>query len=111
MTSFSEVTIPTTETMPKDVPDPQRADIPLPSDPQTVLLSGLFLLAALTAAYVAAAVILPLVLAVVLKLLLQPGMRLLERLYIPRSLAALLLILAVFGTIIGIGAAISVPAA
>ena len=62
------------------------------------------------AVYVAAEIVLPLVLAVVLKLLLQPAMRLLERWHVPRMLAALLLILAVFGTIVGLGAAIAGPA-
>jgi len=51
-----------------------------------------------------------LVLAFVLKLLLQPAMRGLERLRVPRILAALLLIVAVFGAIVGVGAAISGPA-
>ena len=37
-------------------------------------------------------------------------MRVLERLHIPRLLAALLLILALFGTIVGLGAAVSGPA-
>jgi predicted PurR-regulated permease PerM len=38
-------------------------------------------------------------------------MRILERLHLPRMLAALLLILALFGTIVGLGTAISGPAA
>src|SRR5476649_2290561 len=46
----------------------------------------------------------------VLKFLLQPAFRMLERLHVPRILAALLLILALFGTIVGLGAAISGPA-
>src|SRR5579863_3137273 len=48
--------------------------------------------------------------AIVLKLLLQPALRLLERWHIPRLPAALLLILALFGTIVGLGTAISGPA-
>ena len=85
-------------------------EMPLPSDPKVIFLGGLFALALLAAVYVAAEIVLPLVLAVVLKLLLQPAMRLLERWHIPRLLAALLLILAVFGTIVGLGAAIAGPA-
>ena len=38
-------------------------------------------------------------------------MRILERLHVPRMLAALLLILALFGTIVGLGTAVSGPAA
>jgi predicted PurR-regulated permease PerM len=84
--------------------------MPLPSDPKVIFLGGLFGLALLAAVYVAAEIVLPLVLAVVISLLLQPAMRLLERWHVPRLLAALLLMLAVFGTIVGLGAAIAGPA-
>src|SRR6185437_16981020 len=80
------------------------------SDPKVIFLGGLFILALLAAAYVASDIVLPLVFAIVLKLLLQPASRLLERLHLPRMLAALLLILALFGTIVGLGTAISGPA-
>jgi predicted PurR-regulated permease PerM len=85
-------------------------EMPLPSDPKVIFLGGLFVLALLAALYVAAEIVLPLVLAIILKLLLQPAMRLLERWHVPRMLAALLLIIAVFGTIVGLGAAIEGPA-
>ena len=85
-------------------------EMPLPSDPKVIFLGGLFALALLAALYVAAEIVLPFVLAVVLKLLLQPAMRLLERWHVPGILAALLLILAVFGSIVGLGAAIAGPA-
>ncbi len=52
-----------------------------------------------------------LVFAFTLKLLLQPFQRVLERVNIPRPLAALLLILVLFATIVAVGAAISGPAA
>jgi predicted PurR-regulated permease PerM len=52
----------------------------------------------------------PLTFAVVLALLLQPALRLLERLRLPRTLAALLLIFALLGTIVGLGTAVSGPA-
>ena len=91
-------------------PAEEPEEMPLPSDPKVIFLGGLFALALLAAVYVAAEIVLPLVLAVVLKLLLQPAMRLLERWHVPRILAALLLILAVFGTIVGLGAAIAGPA-
>ena len=42
--------------------------------------------------------------------MLQPAFRILERLHVPRILAALVLILALFGTIVGLGTAISGPA-
>ena len=91
-------------------PAEESEEMPIPSDPKVIFLGGLFALALLAAVYVAAEIVLPLVLAVVLKLLLQPAMRLLERWHLPRILAALLLILAVFGTIVGLGAAIASPA-
>ena len=84
--------------------------MPLPTDPKVIFLGGLFALALLAAAYVAAEIVLPLVFAFTLKLLLQPILRILERLHVPRALAALLLILALFGTIVGLGTAISGPA-
>jgi predicted PurR-regulated permease PerM len=78
-------------------------DMPLPTDPKTVFLGGLFGLACLAVLYVAAEVVLPLILAIVLKLLLQPLVRLLERVHIPRPVGAvlsvLLVLLAFGGTI------------
>src|SRR5664280_1787321 len=91
---------------PAEVPE----NLPLPSDPKVIFLGGLFVLALLAAAYVAKEIVLPFVFAIVLKLLLQPAFRILERLHIPRVLASLLLILTLFGTIVGLGAAISSPA-
>jgi predicted PurR-regulated permease PerM len=92
-------------------PAEEPEEMPLPSDPKVIFLGGLFVLALLAAAYVASEIVLPLVFAIILKLLLQPAFRILERLHVPRMLAALLLILALFGTIVGLGTAISGPAA
>ena len=83
------------------------ADMPLPSDAKTFFLGGIFLLAMLTAAYVAREIILPMVFAVMLNLLMQPALRALERLRVPKALGAILLILVVVATIVGIGAAVS----
>jgi predicted PurR-regulated permease PerM len=88
--------------------DPE--EMPLPSDPKVIFLGGLFVLALLAAAYAASEIVLPLVFASILSLLLQPALRILERLHVPRIIAALLLILALFGTIVGLGTAISGPA-
>jgi hypothetical protein len=89
---------------------PVEDDLPIPSDINTVFLGGLFLLAMLAACYVAAEIILPVVLAFVLNLVLTPGMRVLERVHLPRGVAALLIILVVFGTLGGLGTALSGPA-
>jgi len=86
-------------------------DMPLPQDPKVVFLGGLFLLALLASANVAKEVVLPIVLAFILKLLLQPAMRLLERLHIPRVLAALSMITLLFALIGGVGELLSAPAA
>ena len=91
-------------------PAEEPEEMPLPSDPKVIFLGGLFVLAMLATAYVASEIVLPLVFAIVLKLLLQPALRILERLHVPRILGALLLIVALFGTIVGLGTAISGPA-
>jgi hypothetical protein len=85
-------------------PEELLADMPLPSDAKTFFLGGLFVLSMLTAAYVASEIVLPLIFAVMLNLLMQPALRALEGLRVPRALTALLLILFVFATIVGLGA-------
>ena len=84
--------------------------MPIPSDIKAVFLGGLFLLAVLAGCYVAAEIVLPIVLAFVLKLVLQPAMRALERIHLPHGIAAVLIILVLFGTLGGLGAALSGPA-
>ena len=86
-------------------------DLPIPSDINTVFLGGLFLLAMLAACYAATEIVLPIMLAFVLSLVLQPAMRVLERVRLPRAIAAILLILVLFGTLGGVGTALSGPAA
>jgi predicted PurR-regulated permease PerM len=93
-----------------EAPEELLADMPLPSDPKTFFLGGLFLLATLTTAYVARDIVLPLIFAIMLNLLLQPTLRALERLYVPKTLGAILIILLFFATIVGLGTAISGPA-
>src|SRR4029077_4718795 len=83
-------------------PAQEPEEMPLPSDPKVIFLGGLFVLALLATAYVASEIVLPFVFAIILKLLLQPAMRILERMHVPRILAAMLLILALFGTIVGL---------
>jgi predicted PurR-regulated permease PerM len=70
-------------------------DMPLPSDPKTFFLGGLFVIACMAVLYVAAAIVLPLLLALVLKLLLQHFVRLLEGFRIPRVIGAILSVLLV----------------
>jgi len=86
-------------------------ELPIPSDLNTVFLGGLFLMGVLAACYVAAEILLPIVLAFVLNLVLQPAMRVLDRAHIRHGFAALLIILVLFGTLTGLGTALSGPAA
>src|SRR5262249_43694766 len=86
-------------------------EMPLPEDARTVFLGGLFLLAILAALYVASEIILPIVLAFVLKLLLQPIVRLGERVYLPRAIGALFALALVIGALAGLGMLLTGPAA
>jgi predicted PurR-regulated permease PerM len=86
-------------------------EMPLPEDPRAVFQGGLFILALLAAAYVAKTVLLPIILAFILKLLLQPVMRVLARLRLPRVIASLIVIVALLGLILGLGELLSTPAA
>jgi predicted PurR-regulated permease PerM len=102
-----------------DLPEPHataieaagETEMPLPSNPQTFFLGGLFALGMLAALYLASPIILPVVLAFVLNLLLQPAVRLLGRLYLPRAVGALVTVLLVVAALAGLVAALSVPAA
>jgi predicted PurR-regulated permease PerM len=93
------------------VETPDESDMPLPQDPKLVFQGGLFVLALLACAFFAKEVLLPIVLAFILKLLLQPVMRLLERVHVPRVVASLLMIVLLFGLIGGFGDMLSGPAA
>jgi predicted PurR-regulated permease PerM len=93
-----------------EAPEELLADMPLPSDAKTFFLGGIFVFLTLTAAYLASEIVLPMIFAIMLNLLLQPALRALERLRTPRALGALLLILVVIATIVGLGAAVSGPA-
>ena len=88
-----------------------EAEMPLPSNPQTFFLGGLFALSVFATLYLAGPIILPVVLAFVLKLLLQPAVRLLQRVHLPRPIGALVTVLLVIGTLVGVVAGLSVPAA
>ena len=93
-----------------EAPEELLADMPLPSDAKTFFLGGIFVLLILTAAYVASEIVLPMIFAVMLNLLMQPALRALQRLRTPRALGALVLILVVIATIVGLGAAVIGPA-
>ena len=85
-------------------------DLPPPRDIKAVFQGGMFVLMLLAACYAAAEIILPLVVALVLMLVLQPAMRVLEKVRVPRGLAAALIILALLGAAAGLGTVLSGPA-
>jgi predicted PurR-regulated permease PerM len=91
-------------------PDEERVQLLHSADPKTVFLGGLFFLALLAAVYVAREIVLPIIFACMLKLLLQPAVRGLYRLYVPRPVGAIASIAILFAVFIGFGAMISAPA-
>ena len=84
-------------------------EMPLPSNPQTIFLGFLFVIAAFWVMSVAKEVILPIVIALVLKLLLQPLVRLLNRYRVPKALGALVAVLLLLGVFVVIGSILSGP--
>jgi predicted PurR-regulated permease PerM len=88
-----------------------EVEMPLPSNPQTFFLGGIFALSVFATLYLASSIILPVLLAFLLNLLLQPAVRLLERVHLRRAVGALLIVLLAIGTLVGLVAGLSVPAA
>src|SRR5262249_48514329 len=77
---------------------------------KTAGIIGIFVIVLLTAAYLAREIVVPIVFAFVLSLLLQPAMRGLTRLHIPKPIAALLILSSLFGCLAGFLFAVSGPA-
>jgi len=78
---------------------------------QTSLLATIFATLFLIVLYFAGAILLPIIFAFLLNLLLQPGMAALRRLHVPKTLAALGIIVVVAGGVMALGFALSRPAA
>ena len=76
-------------------------------DPHSLLLTGIFSLLLLSCFYLARDIVFPMMFAFILNLLLQPVMRLLVRLYIPRPIAALLTLIAFLAILSGIGVSLA----
>jgi predicted PurR-regulated permease PerM len=109
MDELFQVEIPTNESESLEAPE---AASRIPTDEaQLIVQICLLIIAVFAVAYVAAEIVLPIILAFVLKLLFQPVMRVAARLHIPNALAAIVVIVAVFATIVALGAAFSGPAA
>ncbi len=78
---------------------------------RSAALSGVFFLLVMYTMYFAAALIMPIVLALLLSLALSPVASLLERLYVPRAIGALLVMLALAGILAAAVYALASPAA
>jgi predicted PurR-regulated permease PerM len=87
------------------------AEMPLPRNLQSLLLAGIFAILLLFALYFIGEVVLPIIFAFILYLVLQPLMRGGARLRIPKPLAALIVILIIFGGVGALGFTLSGPAA
>ena len=68
----------------------------LPTNPLVLLQTAQFMILLVGALYLTRTIVLPIVLAILLKLLLQSGVRRLERIHIPRAVAALAMITILF---------------
>src|SRR5689334_21187629 len=101
----------TSDTPPTSIEVHEALDVIARPDVRGGLQVGFFVFALLVACYVASEIILPIILAFVLMLVLQPVMRLFDKLRVPRTMAALVIILLLFGSVVGLGAALSGPAA
>ena len=90
---------------------PERLRKITEEQPSSFLLAGLLVLAVLYTLYFARAVLLPIVLASLLALILMPAVRALKRLHVPRGLGAALVVVALTGSLVGLGGWIYDPAA
>jgi hypothetical protein len=79
--------------------------MPLPADPKVIFLGGIFLILLLAALYITAEIVWPLVFAFALSLLLNPLLRFLASLHVPRVLGALILVTAVLLLVVALGTA------
>lgn len=76
----------------------------------TIFLGGLFFLAFFAVLHFTGALVMPIILAFIFKMVLDPVVRGLEKIHIHRSIAALIVIVLLFGGIIGLGSALAEPA-
>ena len=93
-----------------DEPAVSEQGMPHGADIRGVFLGGLFMLALVAALYAGREIVLPIVLAIIFNLLLQPALRMLERLHVPRMLGALHLIALLFSSIVAFVTGMSGPA-
>lgn len=76
----------------------------------TLFLGGLFFMAFFAVLHIIGSIVMPIILAFLFKMVLDPIMRILDKMRINRSISALLVIVILFGSIIGLGTVLSDPA-
>jgi predicted PurR-regulated permease PerM len=94
---------------PAEEPEDEGFATPL-AGVRSVMLSGIFVLMLFYTLYFAAEIVVPVVFAVLLKLLLQPGLRQLDRLRVPAPLGAAIMIALLFGVLVVAGYSLAGPA-
>ena len=88
----------------------QKKQCPYRPTPRSFSLAEYSSFSLLATLYAAAEIVWPLVFAFMISLLLNPLLRVLTRLHVPRVLCALLLVVVVLALVVGLGTAISGPA-
>src|SRR4051794_35993060 len=112
MTTNAVVSVPAPDDR-SSIPEPLEKkweEMPLPQSVQSFLLMAIFTLLTFYTLYFTSEVVLPIIFAVVLNLLLQPSMRWLVRLHLPRVVAALLMITVFLGGLTALGLTLPGPA-
>jgi predicted PurR-regulated permease PerM len=92
-------------------PVAKRNEMPLPHDLQSFATAAILMLLVLIILYFTGEIVLPILFAFLLNLLLQPAMTTLTKLYVPKTVAAMLIILFFIGGVTGLGFSLSGPAA
>jgi predicted PurR-regulated permease PerM len=92
-------------------PAEKQSELPMPRDWQSFALMAILVLLVLVILYYTGEVVLPILFAFLLNLLLQPAMNALIKVHVPKTVAALSIILVFVGAVTGIGFSLSGPAA
>src|SRR5688572_18599592 len=87
------------------------SDMPMPRDWQSFALTAILVLLALVILRYSGELVLPILFAFLLNLLLQPAMNALIKMHVPKTIAALSIIVLFVGAVTGIGFSLSGPAA
>ena len=87
------------------------SEMPMPRDWPSFALTAILVLLVLVILYFSGEVVLPILFAFLLNLLLQPAMNALIKVHVPKTVAALFIMLLLIGAVTGIGFSLSGPAA